>query len=46
MNRAAFEVYIETQLAPYLQPGDVVIADNLSLHKSVTAQAFLRAQEN
>ena len=34
MNRAAFEVYIETQLAPCLQPGDVVIADNLSSHKS------------
>ena len=46
MNRAAFEVYIETQLAPCLQPGDVVIADNLSSHKSVTAQAFLRAQGN
>ena len=46
MNRAAFEVYIETQLAPCLQPGDVVIADNLSSHKSATAQAFLRAQGN
>lgn len=25
INRAAFEVYIETQLAPELNPGDVVI---------------------
>ena len=38
MNRTAFETYIETQLAPTLQPGDVVIADNLSSHKSVRAQ--------
>ena len=27
MNRAAFDIYIETQLACTLQPGDVVIAD-------------------
>ena len=45
MNRAAFDVYIETQLAPTLQPGDVVIADNLSSHKSAWAQALLKAQE-
>ena len=46
MNRAAFETYIETQLAPCLQPGEVVIADNLSSHKSAVAQAFLKAQGN
>ena len=46
MNRAAFETYIETQLAPWLQPGEVVIADNLSSHKSAVAQAFLKAQGN
>jgi hypothetical protein len=39
MNRAAFDIYIETQLAPVLLPGDVVIADNLSSHKSAHAQA-------
>ena len=33
MNRCAFEVYIETQLAPTLSKGDVVIMDNLSSHK-------------
>ncbi len=32
MNRAAFE--------PTLQPGDVVIADNLSSHKSAKAQGI------
>ena len=46
MNRVAFETYIETQLAPCLQPGEVVIADNLSSHKSAVAQAFLKAQVN
>jgi hypothetical protein len=33
MNRCAFEAYIETQLAPTLSKGDVVIMDNLSSHK-------------
>ena len=46
MNHAAFESYIETQLAPCLQHGEVVIADNLSSHKSAVAQAFLKAQRN
>ena len=46
MNRVAFETYIETPLAPCLQPGEVVIADNLSSHKSAVAQAFLTAQGN
>lgn len=43
MNRAAFNVYVETQLAPTLQPGDVVILDNLSVHKSARAEAAIRA---
>ena len=46
MNRVAFETYIETQFAPCLQPGEVVIADNLSSHKSAVAQAFPTAQGN
>lgn len=41
MNRAAFEVYIETQLAPTLKPGDVVILDNLSVHHSPRAADIL-----
>ena len=44
MNRAAFDIYIETQLAPTLQPGDVVIADNLSSHKSTRAQEVVKSQ--
>ena len=42
MNRVIFETYIETQLAPTLKPGDVVILDNLGSHKSEKAAAVLR----
>lgn len=33
MNGEAFKTYVTTQLIPTLQPGDIVIADNLSSHK-------------
>jgi transposase len=42
MDRAAFDLYIETQLAPTLDRGDVVILDNLSVHRSPKAAAALR----
>lgn len=42
MNRRIFETYVETQLAPTLAPGDVVILDNLSSHKSERASAILK----
>lgn len=42
MNRDCFDLYIETQLAPTLKQGDVVILDNLSSHKSERAKAALR----
>jgi len=42
MNKAAFERYVETQLAPQLNPGDVVILDNLSSHKSAKAAECLK----
>jgi transposase len=42
MNRAMFELYVETQLAPTLEAGDVVILDNLAAHKSAKAEAILR----
>jgi transposase len=44
MNRTTFETYVETQLAPTLNPGDVVILDNLPSHKSEKAIAILRAR--
>lgn len=42
MNRVAFETYVETQLAPLLNPGTVVILDNLSTHKSPRAAEALK----
>jgi transposase len=42
MNRHIFEAYVETQLAPTLKPGDMVILDNLSSHKSERAAAILK----
>jgi transposase len=44
MDRTAFDLYIETQLAPCLHRGDVVILDNLKVHDSARAAAALRAR--
>ncbi|WP_442866007.1 IS630 family transposase, partial [Aminobacter sp. HY435] len=44
MNRRIFEAYVETQLAPTLLKGDVVILDNLSAHKSPKAEAAIKAR--
>lgn len=44
MNRDAFDLYIETQLAPTLEPGDVVVLDNLAAHKSQRAAEALKAR--
>lgn len=41
MNRAAFDTYVETQLAPTLHRGDIVILDNLAVHKSAKAAQCL-----
>ena len=42
MNMQIFEVYIETQLAPELSKGDVVILDNVAFHKSKRAEELVR----
>src|SRR3954462_8379377 len=42
ITRAAFDTYIETQLAPTLRKGDVVILDNLAVHKSDRAAQCLK----
>ena len=44
MNRVIFDTYIETQLAPQVRAGDVVILDNLAAHKSQKAEAILRSR--
>ena len=42
MDRAAFDAWVEAELAPCLQRGDVVILDNLSVHKSPKAAEILK----
>jgi transposase len=44
MNRASFDAWVETQLAPTLGRGDVVIMDNLPVHKSAAAAAAIKAR--
>lgn len=44
MDGEAFATYIETQLAPTLEPGDIVILDNLNTHKSQRAADALAAR--
>ena len=45
LNRPAFDTYIETQLAPTLNQGDIVILDNLAVHKSQRAAECLRRRD-
>ena len=42
MDGAAFETYVRTQLAPALEPGTVVILDNLATHRNADAAKALR----
>ncbi len=42
MNGEMFDLYVETQLAPTLRAGDVVIRDTLSSHKSPGAAKAMR----
>ena len=41
MDRDAFDTYVEKVLIPELEPGSVVILDNLATHKSDTAAQML-----
>jgi transposase len=42
IDGAAFDAYVETQLAPTLGRGDIVILDNLNVHKSPRAAQALK----
>lgn len=41
---AVFEAYVEHVLAPTLEPGDVILLDNLAAHKSNHARRLIEAQ--
>ena len=43
VNRLAFEAFLEHVLAPTLQPGELVILDNLSSHKGQRATQLVQA---
>lgn len=43
VNAAAFEAFVEQVLVPALHPGDVVVLDNLSSHKSVRTRDLVEA---
>ena len=43
INGASFLAYVEQILVPTLQPGDVVVVDNLASHKSQAVNNAIRA---
>lgn len=45
MNTATFIAYTEQYLAPSLRPGDVVVMDNLSSHKSEDVRALIESAD-
>ena len=44
VDRKMFEAYIKEILGPNLRPGDIVIMDNLSSHKSQVAKEFIESR--
>ena len=43
LDRDAFEAYVEQVLAPTLRPGQTVVLDNLSVHRSARARQLVEA---
>ena len=43
LDRDAFDAFVTGALVPTLRPGDVVVLDNLSVHKSASAQRAIEA---
>ena len=44
MNAAAFRAYVEQVLAPTLDPGDIVVMDNLPAHKGAAVRTMIEAR--
>lgn len=44
LNTETFEWYVREQLAPRLRPGQVVVLDNLSVHKAASIREALAAR--
>ena len=45
MNGPIFRAYVEQMLAPTLQPGDIVLLDNLSCHKVAGIREAIEGQD-
>jgi len=43
INGAKFRLYVEKVLVPTLQPGDIVVMDNLGSHKGLAVRHAIRA---
>jgi transposase len=43
INGQSFRAYIEQQLVPVLEPGDIVVMDNLGSHKAVAVRQMIQA---
>jgi transposase len=43
INGECFRAFVEQQLAPILQPGDIVVMDNLGSHKSAAVRRAIQA---
>jgi len=43
INGESFRLYVDQVLIPTLQPGDIVIMDNLGSHRSIAVRRALRA---
>jgi transposase len=43
MNAAAFRAYVEQVLVPTLDPGDIVVMDNLPAHKGAAIRTMIEA---
>ena len=45
VDRKMFDEYIKQMLAPQLRPGDILIMDNLRVHKSAIAQEIVQSRQ-
>ena len=43
IDKASFRAYVEQVLVPTLRPGDVVVLDNLAVHKQPEVRVAIRA---
>ena len=43
LNKEIFEAYVKKVLAPSLRPGDIVVMDNLSAHKSQKVEELINS---